>query len=138
MGSRYSAHASTTLDPSLPSSDDIEMQAASLDHYPSTNLNPNNFDSVFSSETNNIKLTRMDIGIWSSAATPLSVLYYQEHPHVPLMLRFILFVFMLASMVYLVGIFLLQKFPSLAQLMIQMGVALAAISFFLSMGLMLL
>ncbi|KAJ4975291.1 hypothetical protein NE237_000397 [Protea cynaroides] len=130
---------STTLHPSFPSSDDIEMQTLPLDHNSTTNLNRSNLNSALSSETTNyINLARMDIGVWLAAATPLLVLYYQERPHVSSTLHFILFAFILASLFYVIGIFLHQKFVSIAQVMIQVGVVLAAISFFMSMELLLL
>ncbi|KAJ4977145.1 hypothetical protein NE237_002251 [Protea cynaroides] len=138
METIFSANVSTTLHPSLPS-DDIEMQTPSLGYNSTTNLNRTNLNSAFSSETTNyISLARMDIGVWLAAATPLLVLYYQERSHVSSTLRVTLFAFMLASLFYVVGIFLQQKFSSTAQVMIQVGVVLAAISFFMSMGLMLL
>ncbi|KAJ4976159.1 hypothetical protein NE237_001265 [Protea cynaroides] len=138
METNFSANVSTTLHPSRPSSEDIEMQAPPVAHNSTPNLNLSNVNSVIPSETNYIKLARMDIGVWLAAATPLLVLYHQEHPHVSSTLRFILFAYMLASLVYMVGIFLQHKFPSPAQLMIQVGVVLAAVSFLMSLGLMLL
>ncbi|XP_042484029.1 putative transferase At1g60990, chloroplastic [Macadamia integrifolia] len=105
----------TALPLPLPSDVDLEIQAT-----------PPIVGFSSSSEADHIKLARMDIGIWFAATTPLVVFYYQERPHVPSLLRFSLFAFMLASLVYLLGIFIHYKLPSVAIVMIRLGVAIAA------------
>ncbi|XP_043687771.1 uncharacterized protein P19A11.02c-like [Telopea speciosissima] len=91
-----SCASSFSLPPSLPSDVYIEIQATPpiADHNPiTTNLNPNiNLSSAFSSgAADHINLATMDISLWSANATSLVVLYYQQRPQVPPMLRFGLF-----------------------------------------------